>query len=302
MIISFVSIARLFKIGSFVILVLIFESEFFLKLIRGMNKVILITGASSGIGFEIASYLSKKGFTVYGGSRSAPQNVDFHSIKMDVTDEQNVRSVIEKIIQKEGRIDILINNAGVGSIGAIEKTPVSDIKKSFELNLFGVIRVCQAVLPYMRKQMYGKIINMSTLGSMIGLPFRAFYSSSKGAMDLVTETLRLEVAHFGIQACTIHPGEVKTNIGNHRIISTQRDDEVYGKTINKVMEQLNGSVDHGKDPELFGPYVEKIIKAKKIKRNYYIGTFSELLGIKLKKFLPYYLYEMILKSYFNAED
>jgi len=267
-----------------------------------MNKVILITGASSGIGLEIAGYLSKKEYIVYGGSRSAPQNDDFYQIRLDVTDDQSVRNAVNQIIDKEGRIDILINNAGIGSIGAVEKTSVLDIKKSFEVNFFGVIRVCQAVLPHMRKQKYGKIINMSTLGSMIGLPFRAFYSSSKGAMDLVTETLRLEVEHFGIQACTIHPGEVRTNIGNKRIISTQPSDKVYGKTINTVLEQLNGSVDHGKDPKFFGPYIENIIKAKKIKRNYYIGTFSELLGIKLKKFLPYYLYERILKSYFKAED
>lgn len=267
-----------------------------------MNKVVLVTGASSGIGFEIATYLSKRQYIVYGGSRSAPKNDLFHVVKMDVTDEKSVKTAVSEIIEKEGKIDVLINNAGIGSAGAVEKTPIEDIKKSFEVNLFGVIRVCQAVLPYMRKQKYGRIINMSTLGSMIGLPFRAFYSSSKGAMDLMTETLRLEVDRFGIQACTIHPGEIKTNIAEHRIVSTSISDETYGKTIEKAFKQLNSSVNHGKDPKLFGPYIDNIIKAKKIKRNYYIGTFNELLGIKLKKFLPYYLYEKILKSYFKAED
>jgi short-subunit dehydrogenase len=195
----------------------------------------------------------------------------------------------------------LINNAGVGSAGSVENTPIGDIKKSFEVNLFGVIRMCQQVLPHMRSRQEGKIINMSTLGSMIGLPFRAYYSSSKGAMDLVTETLRLEVDRFGIQACTIHPGEIRTNIGAHRIISTGNNDEAYGKVIKKAFDQLNSSVSHGKDPALFGPFIERIIKSKKVRRNYYIGTFSEMLGIKLKKFLPYYLYERILKSYFKAE-
>lgn len=267
-----------------------------------MRKTVLLTGASSGIGLEVATYLAKNDYIVYGGSRTAPENDHFTSVKLDVSIQEDVDRVVKEIIDKEGRIDILINNAGVGSAGAIERTPIEDVKKSFDVNLFGVLRMCQAVLPYMRKQKYGKIINMSTLGSMIGLPFRGFYSSSKGAMDLMTESLRLEVDRFGIQACTIHPGEVKTNIASHRIISTSRNDEAYGKTIDKAFDQLDAAVDHGKNPALFGPYIDKLIRAKKIKRNYYIGTFNELLGIKLKKFLPSSLYERILRAYFKADD
>lgn len=267
-----------------------------------MDKVVLVTGASSGIGFEIASYLSKKGCRVYGGSRSVRASSDFASLKLDVTDGENISRVVEEIISKEGRIDVLVNNAGVGSAGAVEKTPIEDIKKSFEVNCFGVTQMCQAVLPHMRHQTYGRIINMSTMGSMIGLPFRGFYSSSKGAMDLMTEALRLEVERYGIQACTIHPGEVKTNIAAHRIISTDENDETYGRTIKKAFDSLNASITHGKDPKLFGPLIEKIILSKKVKRNYYIGTFNELLGVKLKRFLPYYLYEKILRAYFKAND
>lgn len=267
-----------------------------------MDKVVLVTGASSGIGLEIASYLSRKGYNVYGGSRTILDAANFISMKLDVTDDSNVELAIKEIIDKEGRIDVLINNAGVGSAGAMEKTPIQDIKKSFEVNCFGVVRMCQAVLPHMRKHGYGKIINMSTLGSMIGLPFRAYYSSSKGAMDLVTEAMRLEVESYGIQACTIHPGEVKTNIGEHRIVSTTAADETYGRTIKKAFDALNASVSHGKDPKMFGPYIEKIILSKKVKRNYYIGTFNELLGVKLKRILPYYLYEKILRAYFKAEE
>jgi len=265
-----------------------------------MNKVVLVTGASSGIGFEVATYLSKSGYKVYGGSRTLPSSASFTFIKLDVIDEKNVEQVVQEIITNEGKIDILINNAGVGSAGAVEKTPVEDIKKSFEVNLFGVARMCQAVLPYMRQNNYGRIINMSTLGSMIGLPFRGFYSSSKGAMDLMTEAMRLEVERYGVQACTVHPGEVKTNIAAHRIISTTKDDSTYGKTIKRAFNQLDESIDHGKDPKMFGPFIEKIIRSKKVKRNYYIGTFNELLGVKLKKFLPYYLYEKIIRAYFKA--
>lgn len=267
-----------------------------------MKKVVLVTGASSGIGQAIATYLAKKGYIVYGGSRKATPNEDYNVIKLDVTEDASVLAVVRDVISKEGRIDVLVNNAGIGSGGAVEKTPVKDIKKSFEVNFFGVIRMTQAVLPHMRKQQFGRIINMSTLGSMIGLPFRAFYSSSKGAMDLMTESLRLETERFGIKSCTIHPGEVRTNIADHRVISTKADDETYGKTIAKAFESLDSSVEHGKDPAIFGPLVEKIILSKKVKRNYYVGSFNEILGINLKKFLPYYMYEAILRKYFVAND
>ncbi len=267
-----------------------------------MSKVVLVTGASSGIGLSMATFLAKKGYIVYGGSRSAPGNNDFNTVKLDVTDDTNVREVVNSIIDKNKRIDVLINNAGVGSAGVVEKTPIEDIKKSFEVNCFGVVRVSQMVLPHMRAQKYGRIINMSTLGSSIGLPFRAFYSSSKGAMDLITEALRLEVEKYGIQACTVHPGEVKTNIASHRIVSLNYDDETYGKTFKTAFESLDASVDHGKDPIWFGPFVEKIINSKRMKRNYYVGTFNEKLGVQLKKFLPAHLYEKILRMYFKSGD
>ncbi len=263
-----------------------------------MKRVVLVTGASSGIGLAIATYLSKNGFVVYGGSRTVPANDNFNTLQLDVTSDQSVAKAVQEVIDKEGRIDVLVNNAGLGSAGAIEKTPIADITKSFEVNLFGVIRVTQAVLPHMRKQQFGRIINMSTLGSTIGLPYRAFYSASKGAVDLVTESLRLEMKGFGVSACTIHPGEVKTRIAEHRLISMNYDDEVYGKTVEKAFKKLDSSIVQGKDPALFGPLVEKIINSRKVRRNYYIGNFSELLGIRLKKILPYCLYEFILEKYF----
>jgi len=267
-----------------------------------MSKVILVTGASSGIGLAVATFLAKEGIIVYGGSRSAPENKNFHVVKLDVSEDENVKDVVQSIIKKHGRIDVLINIAGVGSAGAVEKTPMEDIKKSFEVNCFGVVRVSQMVIPHMRAQRYGRIINMSTLGSTIGLPFRAFYSASKGAMDLVTEALRLEVGKYGIQACTIHPGEVRTDIASHRISSVDFDDETYGKNFKAAFESLDASVNHGKDPELFGPLINKIINSKKVRRNYYVGTFNEILGFNLKKFLPYYLYEKILRAYFKSGD
>ena len=119
---------------------------------------------------------------------------------------------------------------------------------------------------------------------------------------MITESLRLEVENYGIQACTVHPGEVRTNIAQNRIVSTGKDDETYGKVITKAFAALDASVDHGKDPAFFGPFIEKIIRSKKVKRSYQVGTFQEKLGVKLKAILPYYLYEKILRAYFKSED
>lgn len=261
--------------------------------------IVFVSGASSGIGLAVSTYLAQRGYTVYGGSRSAPESEYFNVVQLDVTEDRSAQNAVEQIISKEGRIDVLINNAGVGSLGPVEKTPILDIQKSFDVNFYGVARMIQNVLPHMRKQGFGRIINISTLGSMIGLPYRGFYSASKGAMDLMTETLRLEVDKFGIGACTIHPGEVRTKIAEHRIVSIGEDDEVYGEVMRKAFEKLDASVDHGKDPALIGPLVERIIKSSKVKRNYYLGNFNEILGIRLKKFLPYNVYEFILRKYFT---
>ena len=267
-----------------------------------MSLVVLITGASSGIGLAIAEHLAGKGLTVYGASRSAPSSETFHSIKLDVTNPAEVMSTVHKIAKEEGHIDVLINNAGRGSLGTVEKTPLEDIKKLYELNVYGLVHVCQTVLPFMRKQKSGKIINISSLGSSIGMPFRSFYSASKASVDIITESLRLEIVKFGIQACTVHPGDVSTNIADHRVVSADLKDADYGKALTSASKSMNDSVSHGKDPKDFGVLLEKIIQSNKLKRNYYAGSFIEELGISLKKYLPYYMYEAIMKRYFDAGD
>ena len=266
-----------------------------------MNKVILVTGASSGIGLSVATYLSQIGYKVYGASRSANPNSDFEVVKLDVTDENMIQKAIDNILTKEGRIDGLFNNAGVGAVGAFETTSISDIQKTYDTNIFGVVRMCQAVLPAMRKQKSGHIINMSTLGSTMGLPFRAFYCSSKAAVDMITEALRLEVKRFGINVSLLHPGDVKTEIGTRRIISCEENDEVYGKTFSSTMQQLNGHVHKGLSPEHFGPLIHKILKSKHARRNYYAGNLSEKIGVFLKNNLADYLFEPIIMSYYKAD-
>ncbi len=266
-----------------------------------MKKTILVTGASSGIGLSVATHLAKRGYTVYGACRSGAENPDFAMVRLDVTDEQGINKIIKEIIEKEGRIDGVMNNAGLGYAGAFENASLSEVRKVFEVNVFGTMMVSQAVLPYMRKQGCGHIINVSTLGSIMGLPFRAFYSSSKAAVDMMTETLRLEVKRFGIQVCLIHPGDVKTNIGQRRVISSPENDRVYGNIFTKTYHEIDKDVENGFSPEVFGPLVDKILSSKHVRRNYYVGNFSQKLGMRLKKILPFYMFEPIISHYYKAE-
>ncbi len=267
-----------------------------------MNKVILVTGASSGIGKAVATYLSKQHYIVYGASRTARPSDDFETIRMDVTDREMVRSAIDEIYKKEGRIDGVLNNAGIGSVGAFENVDQEDFQKVFDINVHGTINVCQAVLPIMREQGSGHLINISSIGSVMGLPFRSIYCSSKAAVDIITETIRLEVNRFGIEVCLVHPGDVRTEIGQRRVISAPEDDKVYGNQFRRTFEELERDVEKGLSPEVFGPVVDKILKSRKVNRNYYVGYFTQKLGMRLKKVLPDFLFEKIIMSYYKAED
>lgn len=267
-----------------------------------MKKIILVTGASSGIGLAIATYLARRGYKVYGVSRSVKANPDFEAMKMDVTDEESVNQVIKHIIDTEGRIDGLINNAGIGSAGAFENMAIKDIENSFNTNVYGMVRTCKAVLPHMRHQGSGHIINISTLGSTMGLPFRSVYCGTKSAVDMMTETLRLEVKRFGIQVALVHPGDINTDIIKHRIVSTTSDDEAYGNMFVRTIRQLDEYVKNGLDPQTMGPLIEKILNKKHVRRNYYIGKWSEKAGMWLKKYSPYYIFEKIVMRYYNANE
>lgn len=181
-------------------------------------KVALVTGASSGIGMAAARSLKARGFTVYGGARRVDRMRDLEKdgvniIPLDVTDETSVLDCVKTIVDKEGRIDVLVNNAGYGSYGAIEDVPVSEAKSQFEVNLFGLARLTQATLPVMRANSSGRIINISSIGGKIHSPFGGWYHATKFAVEGFSDCLRLEVKHFGIDVVVIEPGGIKTEWG-----------------------------------------------------------------------------------------
>lgn len=266
-----------------------------------MSKIVLITGASSGLGAAIAGYLSAKGYIVYGASRSLPQGqTAFRPIVMDVGDEKSVQQAVDVILQEQGRIDVLINNAGLGIAGPVERLLLSDVKKVFDTNVFGVLRTCQAVLPSMRSRQSGLIINISSIGSETGLPYRGAYSASKAALDRLTEALRMELAPFGIHACYLQPGGIRTDINKNRITTPLAPDNAYKKSFDRCYNIVNESVSGGLDTSVFGPVVEKIMESRKVKRCYRVGKPMEKLSVFLKRALSGKTYEKLISNHYKV--
>ena len=260
---------------------------------------IIITGTSSGIGFTLAEYFGKKGHRVYGLSRKNVESQYFKTIPTDITDNLQVQNAISEILKTETRIDVLINNAGMGMVGSIEDSTKEDITKLFNLNLIGAVQMMSGVLPKMREQKLGKIINVSSIGSEMGLPFRGFYSASKSALDKVTEAIRYEVYPWNIEVCTLHLGDIKTKIAENRVKTNVS--EPYKMVFEKVYALMNFHVDDGTEPLDVAIYIEKLLNKNKWKAHYYFGKFGQKIGVPLKWILPQNVYENLMKKYNKME-
>ncbi|MCB0458878.1 MAG: SDR family oxidoreductase [Flavobacteriaceae bacterium] len=266
-----------------------------------MKKVVLVTGASSGIGKSIASYLVTKGFMVYGTSRN-PKETVVEGIKMlslDVTDTNSIEQAIKAVISIEGRIDILINNAGMGITGPIEDTPTDEMRGVFNTNFFGAIDVMKAVLPHMRKQKSGLIINVTSIAGYMGLPFRGVYSATKGALELITEALRMEIKSFGIEVVNVAPGDFATNIAAGRYHTPVFENSPYKEKYAENLALMDTHVTSGKDPNVMADAVYKIIQTNKPKVHYKVGGFMEKFSIVLKRILPDKVYEKLLMNHYK---
>ena len=180
-------------------------------------QIILITGASSGFGKITAHMLSEQGHIVYGTSRKPSENIGkVRMLVVDVTNSISVRHAVEQIISEQRRMDVLINNAGMGIGGALELATEEEVSMQMNTNFFGVVNMCKAVLPYMRKARRGKIINISSIGGVMGIPYQGFYSASKFAVEGYSEALALEVHPFHIKVCLVQPGDFNTGFTDNR--------------------------------------------------------------------------------------
>lgn len=266
----------------------------------GKDKVILITGASSGIGLACAKHLSKKGFHVIGTTRRkevANQDLQYPLLSLDVCSEDDAGKVVADVMERAGRLDVLINNAGVGIAGPIEETPISEIKAQFEVNFYGLIRMCQTVIPIMRNQKEGLIINLSSIGGILSLPFQGAYSASKFAVEAITRAMRMELKGSGIKVTAVRPGDCCTDFTNRR--RNLPTSKIYEGTFRRVLEVVEKNEREGMKPEKIATLIEKIIKTSDPKASYVVGSFTERFALLLEKILPPSYFERLLMGFYK---
>ena len=249
-----------------------------------MKRVCVLTGGSSGIGKSAARLLKEDGFTVYELSRNGADADGIRHITADVTQREQVTSAIAAVLEAEGQIDLLVNNAGFGISGAVEFTDPKDAFDQLNVNFFGALHCIQAVLPTMRKQKSGHIVNISSVAAPIAIPFQAFYSATKAATNSLTLALRNEVKPFGIKASAILPGDVKTGFTAARKKSCAGA-EVYGEAIDHAVAVMEHDEQNGMPPELVAKAILRAATAKNPKAFYTVG-FQYQLFVLLSKLLP----------------
>ena len=260
------------------------------------NQVTLVTGASTGIGREIAQLLAQRGARVFGTARnpksaSPVPGVEF--VRMDVTDDASVSEAIQGIVQKAGPIEVLVNNAGYGLIGALEETTLQEARDQFETNFFGVLRVTNAVLARMRQAGYGRIVNISSVVGFIPAPFMGMYTASKHAVEGYTETLDHEVRQFGVRAVLIQPSYTKSNISqNEKTAQTHLD--AYAVHRRRMHELVGKGVKQGDEPQLVAEAVWRAVTAKSPRLRYPVG--KGVLVSLLHRFAPVALFDRAIRK------
>ncbi len=266
-----------------------------------MSKVVLITGGSSGIGKSIGDYLSDNQYKVFGTSRSPEKYTEnnFPILALDVAKKDSIVECVQSVMKAEGRIDVLINNAGAGITGPVEETPELEIKRNFETNFFGPINVIKAVLPIMREQNSGLIINITSIAGYMGLPYRGIYSSSKSALEIITETFRLELKDFNIKMTNVAPGDFATNIAAGRFHAPIKSSSPYGKKYQEVLKSIDEDVNKSANPIAVAKVVHKIIECKNPRIHYKVGAFMQKFSIVLKRILPDKVYEKLLINHYK---
>ena len=271
-----------------------------------MNKVALITGASSGIGLETSLSLLKKGFTVYGAARrlSLMKKIEENGgtiLYLDLTDDDSIQTCVKTIIEKEGHIDVLVNNSGYGLGGSIENVSIEQAKNQFEVNVFGLIRLTQLVIPHMEKSSSSRIINISSMAGRFSSPFLGWYHASKYAVEALTDSLRLELSSLKIKAVLIEPGLIKTPWGtiasdsikeNSKNTIYENDAENVSKFYEKNYSLQNGSASN---PSVISNAIIRAVCAKNPKTRYSVGKYSKLF-IFTKKILPDRLFDFLVKK------
>jgi NAD(P)-dependent dehydrogenase (short-subunit alcohol dehydrogenase family) len=266
------------------------------------KKIVLITGVSSGIGQATAQLLAQRGFIVFGTSRN-PSGVSampgVEVLPLDVCLDESVRTCVDAVVRRDGRLDIVVNNAGYMLLGAIEEATLDEAKAQFETNLFGTVRMVKTVLPIMRKQGSGQIINISSGVGLAPFPFVGFYSASKFALEGYTEVLRQEVKPFHIKVSLVEPGFIKTPLyhNTQRAAKEISDYDVWQQRVSKALDEY---VEKAPDPTLVAECVLRIIEKKAPGLRHTVGR-EVARAVRLRRFFPESMFEMGLRRLLHLD-
>ena len=268
-----------------------------------MQKVILITGISSGFGMKTAELLAEKGHIVYGTVRKETGVIKkVNVLKMDLTDHLSIHQAVSQVLQNEGRIDILVNNAGMHTGGAIETSPIENAKLQLDTNIMGMVYMLKEVLPSMRKQKSGTIINFGSIGGLMGLPFQGFYSASKFAIEGISEALRMELRQFNINVVVINPGDFHTNnTANRRNFLAKAANDPYAEQFSKTLSIIEKDENGGWPPEVLAKKLVRIIEMKNPGHRYVIASLEQKLAVVLKRILPSSWFMKILAPHYGIK-
>jgi NAD(P)-dependent dehydrogenase (short-subunit alcohol dehydrogenase family) len=259
--------------------------------------VVLVTGASAGIGRACATRLHASGWTVFGGSRRGTGEGGWTPLVMDVDRDDSVRKGIESILERTGRLDAVVAGAGWGLAGAVEQTSIEDAHDQLETNFWGAVRVVAGALPSMRAQGAGRVVLVSSIGGIVALPFQAFYSASKFAMEGYGEALAYEVVPFGIEVTLVEPGNVRTDFtANRRDAVALEGEDPYREAATRAVTKMEEDEANGVEPDAVAVVVQRVLEARRPPRRASVGKMGERVGIMAKRLLPYRAFEHAAKG------
>jgi NAD(P)-dependent dehydrogenase (short-subunit alcohol dehydrogenase family) len=278
---------------------------------ESISKAVLITGCSTGIGRATAQRLAAKGWTVYATARRAEAIADLESagcrtLSLDVTDEPSMKAAVDAIEAEHGAVGVLVNNAGYSQSGAVESVSMEDVRRQFETNVFGLVRLTQLALPGMRRQGWGKVVNVSSMGANFVFPGGGYYHATKFAVDAISDALRFEVKGFGVDVMIIQPGLIKTEFGNAAADSldeADRDGGAYGAFNAAVGDATKNAYESGPlgklggGPETVAKAIEKAITARRPKARYRVTASAHLL-INQRKLMTDRMWDAMVRTQF----
>jgi NAD(P)-dependent dehydrogenase (short-subunit alcohol dehydrogenase family) len=261
-----------------------------------MERVVLISGASSGIGRASADRLQRAGWTVVGASRRGTSSGGWTPMAMDVDRDDSVADGVAAVLGDHGRLDAVVACAGWGLAGPVEQTPIAEAKAQIETNFWGAVRLVQAALPAMRARGTGRLVLISSIVGVIGVPFQAFYTASKFAMEGYAEALAYEVAPFGIDVSLVQPGNVRTDFTASRRDVQAPEGDPYGAVASKAISKMARDEANGVGPEAAAAVIQRVLESARPPRRASVGKFDERIGLMAKRLMPYRLFEKAAKG------